>query len=370
MQREDFQNALNDFEFRMIQGDDAAARTALRTLLFGLAELPVQGSVADAVRLLSERTHPPSSAASIVLRAIATEGFLDDNTTNALSRNVVTLVEKGLPSFSNFLKLHEKSQTYEKFAILVGAKTWVDGKLAPLRLPFTTLDSLLAARSSIMGSIAHGRLVEFGAIYKIPELMDSVSSVFGCLEQVSKIEVTLIADVETCEHTINDAMSLVEKFPSFVTIEYLEPFLRSASGKLQEFIVSLRGRFTSVVSQDWSGDTLPKRYPLLDVDRNLRILVPFRSSGRGTATDVKVKVLSDSQEIMFLNEDIMLGSISPGKFSVAIDIHVVDPTHEVSAILEIEWGEVGTALRKDTIFEVSVLAQASGIDWGGVVAQL
>jgi hypothetical protein len=364
MQTEDLQQALNDFEVRMIQGDAAAARAALRTLLFSLAGLPVQGSVADAVRSLSERAHPPSEAASIVLRAIATEGFLDDNTSNALSRNVVALVEKGLPTFSGFLKLHEKAQTYEKFAILVGAKTWAEGQLSPLRLPYKTLSSLLDARPQIRGRLAHGQLNIFGAIYKIPELSDAVSSVFDCLEQVSNIETTLLDDVEACERTIRDAMSWVEKYPSFVTLEYFEPFLQCASEKLKEFIASLRGRFTAVISQDWSGATLPKRYPLLDAGRNLRLLIPFRSSGNGAAIDVKVKVLCDSQEVLCLNDEIILGSISPGKFSVVVDICVVVPTPDFLAILEVEWGEVGSTLRKDAIFEVNVLAQASGIDWG------
>jgi hypothetical protein len=258
MLTEDLQQALNDFEVQMIGGDAAAARASLRILLFGLAELPVQGSVADAVRSLSECAHPPSAAASVILRAIATEGFLDDNTSNALSRNVVNLVERGLPSFSSFLKLHEKGQTYEKFSVLVGAKAWAEGQLAPLRLSYKTLASLIDARSSIRGRIAHGQLIKFGAVYKIPELSDTIASIFDCLEQVSKIDTTLLDDVETCEHTIKDARRWVEKYPSFVTLEYLDPFLECASEKLKEFIASLQGRFTANVSQDWSGEICPK----------------------------------------------------------------------------------------------------------------
>ncbi|TYC79870.1 ATP-binding protein [Stappia sp. BW2] len=359
----EIQKALNEFETRIIDRDLVAARKVLRTLLFGLANIPPEGSVGDAVNVLAGLTQPPNTAASILLRAIAIDDFIETNNVNNLARNTVVLAEKGLPGLCGFLKLHEKSQTYEKFDVLRGVKSWVDGQLAPLSRSYTTFGSLLSARNTIRSSLSHGRLLEFGAVYKIPEVRDAVEAVFSSLEQVSNIATTLVADVETCENTINDTMSLVTNDPSFVTVDYLKPFLVGASERLREFIDSQQGRFTAFVDQDWSGATLPKHYPLLEVGRDLRILVPFSSKGRGAAIDVRVNVLSDSQEIMFLNEEIVVGSVSPGKFSVALDIHVVDPSTEVSAILEMEWGEVGTAARKKADFEVRVLAQASNIEW-------
>ncbi|MBL4874787.1 MAG: ATP-binding protein [Rhodobacteraceae bacterium] len=363
MEKIDLQLALNEFELRMIEEDHAAARSALRSLLCCYADTPATGSIANVVNQLADSAKPPVGAASVILRAISWDDFLADNSANQLCRNVVALVEKCLPGLSNFLKLQEKSQTYEKFEILVGVKPWVDGKLMPLRVSYTSLESLLAARGSIASSLSHGRLKEFGSIYRISEVLDAVDSVFSCLEKVEKIADTLADDVEACERTIRDAMSLAESYPSFVTIENLEPFLQCASKRLEEFIVSLRGRFTAVIEQDWSGTTLPKRYPLLDSDRNLRILVPFSSNGRGAATDVRVSVLSDSQELIPINDEIALGSLSPGKFSVSLDVHVVDPSTEFSAMLEFEWGEVGTTRRQKAVFDFSVQAQAAGIKW-------
>lgn len=357
------QKDLNEFELRIVEEDYEAARSALRSLLCGYANIPVSGSVANAVKLLADCPQPPSGSASVMLRAIALDGFIADNASNNLSRHVVVLVEKGLPSLSSFFKLHEKNQTYEKFELLEGVKTWVDGKLKPLVVPYTTLASLLAARKSIASSLSHGRLKEFGSIYKVTEVLDAVGSVFSCLEKVEKISDTLADDVEACERMIKDAMKLTELYPSFITTEYLKPFLQCVSERLKVFVESLRGRFTATIDQGWSGTTIPKRYPLLDSGRDLRILVPFRSSGRGGATDVRVSVLCDSEELLLKNEEIALGSISPGEFSVSIDIHVVDPATEFSAILEIEWGEVGTTQRQKNVFDFRVLAQATGIQW-------
>jgi hypothetical protein len=187
--------------------------------------------------------------------------------------------------------------------------------------------------------------------------------VYSTLNHVSKINATLDADVETCERAIADAHRLVTGYPSFVTLTYLNPWLESALACLHDFTDSNRGRFTAIISQDWPGITLPKRYPLLESGRELRLLVPFRSDGRGAATNVHITVSSDNQQILFLNEEIMLGSVSPGRFSVALDVHVVDSCQFVSAILEIEWGEVGTSERQSNLFEVSVLSQSAEIDW-------
>ncbi|WP_170362224.1 phosphoribosyltransferase-like protein [Ruegeria arenilitoris] len=363
MGKSDLQAELNSLELHLIEGDLTAARSSLRNLLFAYSGNPVDGSVADAVRLLADQASPPSGAATIILRVLAIEGFIDDNSSNHLSRNVVRLVEKALPGLSSFLRLHEKSQTYEKFNLLVGVKTWVDGLLAPLVVSYSSLESLLSARRSIASSLSHGRLKEFGAIYKVREVLDAIDSVFARLEKVSTIAESLAIDVEASEHAIEEAMALAETNPSFITIEYLKPFLHCASANLKDFISSLRGRFTAIVEQDWTSSTLPKRYPLLDVGRDLRIMIPFVSSGRGAATDVRVCALSDSQELLLLNEEIALGSVSPGRFSVSLDVNVVDPCSEFSVVLEVEWGEVGTDRRQKAIFEVRVLPQEAGVNW-------
>ena len=341
----------------------ATARVPLRKLLFSFAQEPLEGSLADAVRKLAEQPRPQGTAAAVLLRAIAEEDLLPENATNNLARNVVTLVSRALPGLSDFLKLQERSQTYEKFELLRGAKAWVDGQLEPLRVSYTTLEAMLLARKRVIASLAHGRLLEFGIVYHLPEVKEAVEAVFSSLDQVAKITARLASDVETCERAIADAQHLVISYPSFVTILYLKPWLQSATTRLQEFTASLRGRFTAAIARDWTNGDLPKRYPLRESGRDLRILVPFRSDGRGAATDVGIKVLSDSQQILFMNEEISLGSVSPGRFSAALDVHVVDACPHVSVMLEVEWGEVGTSERRNALFEIRVLAQSAGIDW-------
>lgn len=151
----EIQTALNEFENRMLEGDESAARMALRLLLSRYASIPIEGSVADLAAILADLPRPPAGAASVILRSIARVGFLQDNAANQLARSVVSLGERGLPGLSNLLGLKHKSQTFEKFELLRGAKAWVDEQLAPLRVPYTTLESMLLARKAIIrGNLA------------------------------------------------------------------------------------------------------------------------------------------------------------------------------------------------------------------------
>jgi len=363
MDEADLQSTLNSFETYLTEGKFEEARGALRTLLFGYAASGPAGSLADAVSLLSSLPQPPPEAAAILLRALGEEGVVQANASNHLARNTVALALKALPGLCNVLGVQAVSQTFEKFDILCGTNRWVEARLEPLTVPYATLESLLAARRAILAPLAHGRLIEFGGVYRLPEIKDAIEAVFASLENVVKIAITLAADVENCENVIADADRLVAASPSFVTDRYLAPFLAGARERLGEFIRSLRGRFTASISQDWVGEDLPKRYPLLEVGRDLRILIPFNSDGRGAATDVTVKVSSDSQSILFTNDDIALGSVSPGNFSIGLDAHVFDPADDVTVMLEIGWGEVGTPTRQTTISVVKIFAQATGIDW-------
>lgn len=360
----EIQEALNEFENCLLNGSDMnEARTALRALLSQFAKEPVEGSLGDIMSRLASLPNPPAGAAAVVLRAIADEGLIADNARNDLVRTTVSLIEKGLPGLCEFLKVGQKKQAFEKFEVLCGARAWVEGKLGPLNVQYTTLETFLAAKQEIVSSLAHGRLAEFGRVYHLGEVKDSVEAVFLSISRVAKTTATLAADVESCNMVISEARNLISMYPSFITVKYFGCWLGSASKCLEDFTESLRGRFTAAINQDWADLDLPKRYPLTEVGRDLRILVPFSSTGRGAATDVRVTVSSDSQQIWFVNEEISLGSISPGKFSVALDVHVIDPCGSVSAILELEWGEVGTSRRQSALFEVNVLAQASGIDW-------
>lgn len=363
MNDDDFQNALGQFEAAVFVKNYDEARGELRRLLFNLIGAPSEGSVGDAVRLLASMAKPPIRAAALVLRALGEEELLQNNSSNQIARYAVELGEKALPGLASILGVRSGSQTFEKFEVFKGTKAWVEAKLAPLIIPFATFESLLAARKQILSPLSHGKLLEFGGVYRLPEVRDAIEAVFASLDSVSKVAVTLAADVENAENVIGDAARLASDSPSFITTYYLSPFLTSARARLNDFIASLRGRFTAVINQDWTGEDLPKRYPLLEKGRELRILVPCSSDGRGAATDVRVSVTSDSQHILFTNEEIALGSVSPGKFAIGLDIHVVDPADAVSAMLEIEWGEVGTPNRKSALLEVKVYAQATGIDW-------
>ena len=171
MEEAELQEALNKFERCVLtDGPIAESREALRYYLYALAGTPVSGSTSEAVALLASSPCPSAAGAAVILRAIAHAELVRDNSNNQLNRHVVELAEKSLPNLCTLLGVQPKSQTFEKFEILRGTYDWIGRRLAPLRTHYTTIDSMLAAKAALLSALGHGRLSEFGAVYRLPEV--------------------------------------------------------------------------------------------------------------------------------------------------------------------------------------------------------
>ena len=81
------------------------------------------------------------------------------------------------------------------------------------------------------------------------------------------------------------------------------------------------------------------------------------------ATDLRVTVTSNGDDVIFAGETVILGNVLPGDFSVALDAMVMGPCTKFEGILIVEWGEIGSLDRKSEIFDFAVVAQESKIDW-------
>jgi hypothetical protein len=58
-----------------------------------------------------------------------------------------------------------------------------------------------------------------------------------------------------------------------------------------------------------------------------------------------------------------LGNVQPGDFAVTLDAMVISACAGFTMLLEAEWGEIGSPVRKSEVFELPVLAQSSSVDW-------
>ncbi|HEX4299188.1 MAG TPA: hypothetical protein VHZ56_14305, partial [Devosia sp.] len=97
------------FEAALASSDREKARDALRRYLFAAQELPCDGSLSDAIVVISRRPAGRGAAAALVLRALSVPGVVHTSAAN-LTRSVVELVEGALPELSELVGVDAKQQ--------------------------------------------------------------------------------------------------------------------------------------------------------------------------------------------------------------------------------------------------------------------
>ncbi|NGO54305.1 hypothetical protein G6N73_24770 [Mesorhizobium camelthorni] len=76
-----------------------------------------------------------------------------------------------------------------------------------------------------------------------------------------------------------------------------------------------------------------------------------------------MKITSSSEHVLIEDEQIGLGAVAPGEFSIPFKVMVVEPCDTFAADLHIIWGELGSSKPSEDLLEVRVLAQRADIDW-------
>lgn len=342
------------------------ARKAFRRFLISQAAgAPEDATVGDALALLAKNPARNSVATIVLLRCMAVQGLLPEpNAVNQIVRSTIELCEGGLPEIISFLKISKSSQNYEKFAFLSTFHQKIEEILSPLTLPYGDLDALLNARKQILGALNHSIVRQYAGPFKLKEIRSTIEAVFSKLKRVSAIETTLLIDVEDCNRAVLSASGDLRVPDSFLSRGYLDNFLFTCERVLADFLNTMRGRFAATISvASITGNELQKRYPLHEASRQIQIVIPLRNSGPGMATDVRVTAVETGSDVVFSSAAVILGNVLPGDFSVAIDAMVITPCAGFVGCLQIEWGEIGSPTVRSEIFEFSVIAQSSTIDW-------
>ncbi|MCF1485040.1 ATP-binding protein [Agrobacterium vitis] len=341
------------------------ARAALRGFLFlHTSEPGVSGSIGDALAALSRQGRKDAVAVVMVLRCLAVHDLLPQpNATNGIARYTVELCESTVPEIVSFLGIDKKSQTFEKFAKLELCHLRAVEILSPIRENYGDLEAVLSSRKEVLGSLNHGFIRTYCGHFKLNEVRSTIEVIFGRLKKVAALETSLLVDIEECNRAIEAAKDDFREMETFLTFEFLRPFLDNCQKVLDNFFRMQRARFETKIVWDRHTNELQKRYPLLDKDRSVQLVVPLKNIGPGLATDVTISVTSESDSVLLGGETAMLGNVLPGDFSFTTDAIVIEPCDRFSAIIQVDWGEIGSGQRKSELFEFRVLAQRGEVDW-------
>ena len=208
-------------------------------------------SVGDALVLLARRATRNRTAAVVLLRCLAVPGLVPEpNSTNQIGRLAVEICESAAPQIMSFLKVDKKLQTYEKFEILRGCHSQIAAILKPLSERYGDLSAVISARKEIMGALNHGIVRDYCSIFRLNEVKSIIESIFGTLQQISQLDVTLLSAITECGRRITRARSDFTGVETFLTEEFLKPFLNTCETLLSDFFRAQRAKFETRAESD------------------------------------------------------------------------------------------------------------------------
>ena len=346
------------------EADLRSARDSLRAwLLSECGEDRQEGSIAEAIRTLSNSQRASSKHAAVALRFLAVPGLIASANGDALDRALTSLAEKTLPVLISILKIDPRQQTFQKFSALEGSHKYVCNILSPLQRDYGDVDALLNSRKEVLGALNHSLVKEYCEVFRLNEVRSTVELVFSRCKRVAALEATMLSDYEEFERTLSAARDSIPELGSFLAYEFLTPFLAHAERTLANHTASQKARLKSRIRSSAISNNLVKRYPFAEAERQLRISVPLVNVGPGLATDVQIVAISLSDAVYLADFPIQLGNVSPGPFSVVVDALVLSPTESFSGVISVSWGEIGSPNRAEEEVEFTALAQSSQIDW-------
>lgn len=348
--------------------DAEQARLELRHWLCAkLDDDQVSGSLSEILNRVSERGLKNKTIPPVLLRFLAEDEVIPtDGWKNDVQRAIVAICETATPELCSFLKIPSKAQTFEKFSHLEGAHLHICSLLEVVKAKHSDIDSLLAAHKSVISPLIHGQIRLYGAPFGIEELRVSVDAVFTRLRAISNPGATFVEDFTECRRALSQCKSIAIEIGSFIALDYILPLTEMVDGLLEAYVDKTRARFLSDLNADWMSSTLPKKYPLHEVERVFDITLPFRNDGAGMAVDVRIATVLDSDAIFLETSQLSMGNVMPGEFSVVIRVMILSPCASFSGAVELDWAEVGSNVRKKRVFDFGISAQAHGIDWVGL----
>lgn len=310
----------------------------------------------------SSRKAGDSELACVVLRCLSVDGVIPDKSVSAnISRSVVDICQKGAPTVCKFIRLNPSAQTFEKYRQLSTAHAQLTAPLQPFIAKFADIDSAVAMQRQLLGALDHGVLNIYAEVFGLSKVRMLVDEVFSKLRAVAARRQSLADDIQACWATLKGAEAAAAELHTFLSVTYLTPFLVNIGAAISDVENSLRDLFSTSVTLVHEG-VLPKRYPLHELGRTLRITIPFTNAGPGKLVGLKSTV-SSIGDVLVRNERILLGDITPGRFSIVIDVEVCQVLDYCKFILDLEWDEIGSTQGKSDIFEIEVRAQSVDVDW-------
>jgi hypothetical protein len=344
-----------------------ATRRALAAALLAQLEPTLKGhSLPDLIVACSKAKTASRSAALLVLRALGRPGIIPpSDSVNQLDRKLVDLAQAGASDFCKAYKVDTKQQGFEKADVLRTIHGDICTKLDILRVPLGTLEAIISTRQAVQKVLNAQIVAAYLQPFDHQRVTIFINALYSDIKDLLDTEDhTFLPKLQALRRTIEEHINWAKSSRTFLTEEYIGPFLEAASNAVDHAEASSSSRFRSEIAGA-GGDknfALEKRYPLRDTKRVSKIAIPLINKGPGIATNVRAAIATPSDALLG-SAEVNLGEIPPGRFALAVEVWPSRPLPELKLQIEVSWSYLANTERLSEVFTVLVRSQASEVDW-------
>ncbi len=348
----------------------AARRAAGNYLLALSGPTSSSASLPDLIERASRLPNAEAvrNAAVVVARLVYRDALLPaPDGANKLKLRVVALFEKGVKDIADKMGISKVSQTFEKYDIIRQLHPQICSELEPLRSLATaeaTHEMLLATRSAVSKVLGKDLISAYLGPWDIKRLRTAFTFIYSELQaSASLTDATFITRVLALQAFVEGELKWCDQFPTFLSRDYFRPALESFEIALNHIASAAKDRFVCQISTKRPCPAAAeKRYPLHEVGRMVRMIIPMRNEGPGVAVDLQCAVSVEEEAVQF-DASLFLGDIKPGDFALALLVMVERPLSEIVMALDLTWSEAGHSERRQASFPIRISAQAKDVDW-------
>ena len=350
-----------------LRGNPAAvakAHRAIRNSLQDLANLEPNASLslADIFQAVATRGHPTVATVlgAVYIRLISYPEILPSSVLDTSRPHVVCLIEEACPDLVATLSLHKNAQNHQKIESFKMLHSIACQRLEILREPFTHLQALNARRPIIMRSLNYGPTQRYLNNFGFASVVSTVSTLLKLVDNAARSEGhALQRHTQDLLDSLADDLGQYQPVPTFLSQEYLLPFLNHLNRTATVLQEEMAGRFACTISAPVSPYRLQKKYPLHLAPSQIHIVVPLTNEGPGVAQDVRAYCLTPDGEL----PEIRLGDVQPGSFVLELGVTLAEPCDRLHLDVEVHWGIAGEVSKRTVQLSLTVLGQRTDLDW-------
>ncbi|EAP0001014.1 ATP-binding protein [Salmonella enterica] len=362
----------NEISF-LSEGENAsaaceAARDALVEAIKDLCSISGSYSGSNLERILGKvetATDGHRDVAIILIRCLSVDGLIPiDDTQSVIIRKLISLFETYVPDVLKLVRL-DKKQNFEKINLIRTIHSTVCNNYAPLNQISGSLEEIASQKPTILKCLKHKGFQAYLQPFNFITIRAKIESLMEAIEtHLSSTGADYKTSLDELERIITETDITIQSSTSFFTKKYATPLLSVIKDTVEAIKDTASEMLCSSIElQRKPPKSAEKKYPLHQVDRLIKIIIPFVNKGPGTAVDVNIEVDTGKESaIIFNNEQFRCGDVPPGNFAICLEANVLAATKKIDIILELNWKEIFGS-NKSQIYEIVVEGQNEHVDW-------